>query len=121
MARSRAGGPDGESLALERRIVVYIIGLGNDDPFFNKFEQEKESFLLEFKAAHIRSLALRDVVDEVKTPIARCKAWADADSAKFKKYVTYYCDHSAFSTDFRSKFIERINKINQQVGLPAIH
>ena len=113
--------PDGASLALERRIVAYIIGLGNDDPFFEKFEQERESFLLEFKSAHIKSLSPADLVDEAKTPIARCKAWADADKAKFKRYVTYYCDHSGLSNDFRSKFIQRINKINQQVGLPAIH
>ncbi len=113
--------PDCASLALERRIVVYIIEMGNDDPFFKKFEQERESFLLEFKAAHIRSLSPADVVDEAKTPIARCKAWADADKAKFKRYVTYYCDHSGLSDDFRSEFIQRINKINQQVGLPAIH
>lgn len=113
--------PDGASLALERRIVAYIIGLGNDDPFFEKFEQERESFLLEFKSVHIKSLSPADLVDEAKTPIARCKAWADADKAKFKGYVTYYCDHSGLSNDFRSKFIQRINKINQQVGLPAIH
>jgi hypothetical protein len=113
--------PDGAALALERRIVAYIIGMGNDDPFFDKFEQERESFLLEFKAARIRSLSLADVVDEAKTPIAPCKAWADADKVKFKRYVTYYCDHSGLSNDFRSKFMQRINKINQQVGLPAIH
>ena len=113
--------PDRDSLAIERRVIAYIIGLGNDDAFFEKFDQERESFLLEFKEAHIKSLSIADVIDKVKTPIARCKAWAAADKAKFKRYITHYCDHSGLSSEFRSKFIQRINKINQQVGMPAIH
>ena len=113
--------PDPNSLAIERRIISYIISLDNADPFFEKFDQERESFLLEFKAAYIKSLSPTDVVDPTKTLIERCKAWVDTDKAKFKKYVTYYCDHSNLADDFRAKFVERINKINQQVGLPSIH
>jgi hypothetical protein len=112
--------PDTASLALERRLVAYIGGLDNDDPFFAKFDQERESFLMEFKAAGIKSLSPADVVDEAKTPIAKCKAWADADKAKFKRYITYYCDHSGLSDNFRSEFVQKINKINHQVGLPSI-
>jgi len=113
--------PDAASLAIERRIVAHIIALGNDDPFFTKFGQERDVFLSEFKAADIKSLTLADVIDKDKTPIARCKAWADSDKVKFKKYVTHYCDHSGLAAAFRAEFIQRINKINQQVGLPGIH
>ncbi len=112
--------PDADSLALERRMVAYIIGLSNDDPFFAKFDKERSSFLSDFKAAQIRSLSLVDVVDPVKTSIDRCKAWADADKAAFKKYVTHYADHSGSQDAFRAAFIEQINKINQQLGLPAV-
>jgi hypothetical protein len=83
--------PDGDSLAIERRIIVHILGLGNDDPFFKKFDQERDSFLAEFKAAGVKSLKIADVMDESKTPIERCKAWADTDKAKFKRCITDYC------------------------------
>lgn len=112
--------PDPDALALERRIIAYIVGLDNEDPFFTKFDKEKEAFLMEFKAAHIKSLALADVVDLQKTSIERCKAWADTDKAKFKQYVTYYCDRSGLSDDFRTKFVERVNLINRYHGIPAI-
>ncbi|MGO3743930.1 MAG: AAA family ATPase [Alcaligenes aquatilis] len=112
--------PDPDSLALERRIIAYIIRLENEDAFFAKFDQEREAFLLEFKAAHIRSLALADVLDPQKTSINRCKAWADTNKAKFKQYVTYYSDRSGLGDDFKSKFVERVNRINQQHGLPTI-
>lgn len=112
--------PDPASLALERRIVAYIIDLDNDDPFFAKFDRERTALLAEFKAAHIKSLAPADVVDPNKTPIERCKAWADSNKAQFKKYVTYYCERSGLRDGFRSAFVERINKINRQHGLPTI-
>lgn len=112
--------PDAASLALERRIIAYIICLDNDDAFFIKFGREREAFLMEFKAAHIKSLALADVVDIQKTPIDRCKAWADTDKAKFKQYVTYYCDQSGLADEFRSKFVSRVNQINRVHGLPII-
>ena len=112
--------PDHDSLAIERRIIVHILGLGNDDPFFMKFDQERDSFLAEFKAAGVKSLKIADVMDESKTPIERCKAWADTDKAKFKRCITYYCDHSTLKDEFRLRFVERINMINQRVGLPSI-
>lgn len=112
--------PDPTSLALERRIVAFIIGLENDDPFFAKFDRERTAFLAEFKAAQIKSLALADVVDPAKTPIERCKAWADSDRSQFKRYVTYYCERSGLRVDFRSAFVARINVINRQHGLPTI-
>ena len=113
--------PDGDSLAIERRIIVHILGLSNDDPFFEKFDQERDSFLAEFKAAGVKSLTIADVMDESKTSIERCKVWADTDKAKFKRCITDYCDHSSLKDEFRLKFVERINEINQQVGLPSIH
>jgi len=50
-----------------------------------------------------------------------CKAWADYDKAKFKRCITYYCAHSSLKDEFRLQFVERINMINQLVGLPSIH
>jgi len=112
--------PDPDRLAIERRIVVFIISLKNNDPFFSKFEREREAFLNDFKSAGIRSLTAAEVSDANKIPIAQCKAWADSDKAAFKKYVTYYCDQSVLGKAFRTTFIEKINKINEQHGLPKI-
>lgn len=112
--------PDPDSLALERRIIAFIIGLDNDDHFFTKFDRERDVFLAEFKTAHIKSLTLAHIVDASKTPIERCKAWADSDKAQFKKYVTYYAERSGLKEGFRFAFVERINKINRQHGLPTI-
>lgn len=112
--------PDPDRLAIERRIVVFIISLKNNDPFFPKFEREREAFLNDFKSAGIRSLTAAEVADANKVPIAQCKAWADSDKAAFKKYVTYYCDKSDLSKAFRATFIEKINRINEQHGLPKI-
>jgi len=112
--------PDPNSLAIERRMVVFIIGRENGDAFFSKFGREREAFLLDFKSAHIRSLSVADVADPVKTPISRCKAWADSDKAAFKRYVTYYCEQSGLRESFKTAFVEKINKINRRLGLPAI-
>lgn len=112
--------PDADFLAIERRIVVFIIGMDNNDAFFPKFGREREAFLLEFKSAHIKSLSAADVADPEKTSIDRCKAWADSDKAAFKKYVTYYCDQSGLREAFRPAFVEKINKIKRQHGLPMI-
>jgi len=112
--------PDAEGLAIERRMVIFIIGLGNDDAFFTKFKREREAFLQDFKSAHIKSLTAADVANPVKTPIERCKAWADHDKAAFKRYLTYYCECSDLREAFRAAFVEKINKINRRQGLPTI-
>ena len=69
--------PDPDCLAIERRMVVFIVGLDNGDNFFSKFERERDAFLQDFKAASIKSLSVNDLMDPSKTPIDRCKAWAD--------------------------------------------
>lgn len=112
--------PDPDSLAIERRMVVFIIGLDNGDAFFAKFGRERDAFLADFKAADIKSLSSADVADPERTPIARCKAWADSDKAAFRKYLTYYCEHSGLREVFRTAFVEKINKINRRHGLPTI-
>lgn len=111
--------PDPDSFALERRMVIFIIGLDNGDAFFTKFARERDAFLQDFKSANM-SLSMADVADPVKTHIDRCKAWADSDKVAFKKYVTYYCEHSGLREAFRAAFVEKINKIKRQHGLPAI-
>lgn len=112
--------PDPDALAIERRIIVFIISLANGDAFFTKFGREREAFLLQFKSAHIKSLSTKDVADPVKTPIARCKAWADSDKKAFKTYVTYYCEQSGLSKAFKAMFIEKVNTVNRRLGLPTI-
>jgi hypothetical protein len=110
--------PDADKLAIERRMVAFIIGLKNDDQFFKKFKKEREAFLAEFKDANI-SLTQADVVNAIKTPITKCKNWADQDKAVFKQYITYYCSQIP-ENDFRIKFIESINEINSISGLPKL-
>lgn len=112
--------PDPDSLAIERRMVIFIIGLDNDDAFFIKFAREREAFLKDFKDANIQSLSTADVADPARTHIDKCKAWADLDKAAFKKYVTYYCEQSGLREAFRAAFVEKINKIKRQHGLPTI-
>ena len=112
--------PDPDSLAIERRMVMFIIGLDNGDTFFSRFGRERDAFLQDFKSAHIKSLSAADVADPVKTPIDRCKSWADSNKAAFKKYVTYYCEQSGLRESFRAAFVGKINKINRQHGLPTI-
>jgi len=112
--------PDKDGVAIERRIIAFIVSLPNDDKFFVKFKQERDSFLTEFKAASIKSLTISDIIDPKKTPIERCKAWVDQDKAKFKQYITYFCDNSDVRETFRNSFIARINKINRKSGLPDI-
>lgn len=112
--------PDPNSLAIERRIIAFIIELVNDDPFFVEFGIEKTAFLAEFKDAQIKSLSLADVLDPTKTHIDRCKNWANSNKTQFKKYITYYCERAGISDAFRSSFVHKVNLINQRHGLPTI-
>lgn len=112
--------PDVDGLAIERRMISFIIGLSNNDAFFSKFDKEREAFLAEFKTAGIKSLSLKDIVDEKKTPIEKCKGWADSDKSSFKKYITFYCDVQNLRPEFQKQVIARINTLNQAVGLPTI-
>lgn len=112
--------PDAGGLAIERRMVAYISHLKNDDKFFVKFGKEREGFLADFKAAGIKSLSWEDVVDEKKTSIDKCKGWADADKASFRKYITFYCDDQNLGPEFQKQVIARINTLNQAVGLPTL-
>ena len=75
--------PDKNSLALERRIVFFIMSLDNADPFFVRFSKERESFLNDFAIADI-SLTPSNVLDEQVVPIIRCKNWADSNPGEFK-------------------------------------
>lgn len=110
--------PDTDNLAIERRIISFIISLKNDDQFFKKFKKEREAFLTEFKDADI-SLTPADIIDAKKTPISKCKNWADRDKTLFKQYITYYCSQIP-ENDFRQKFIEAVNRINTKSGLPKL-
>ncbi|MBB2886953.1 MULTISPECIES: AAA family ATPase [Pseudomonas] len=112
--------PDSHGLAIERRIIVFILELENDDGFFVKFKKERERLLSEFKDAGIKSLAVKDVMSEAKTPISNCKAWADKDKVKFKEYITYYCGMAQGRDEFSVSFVNAINKINAMSGMPAL-
>lgn len=112
--------PDPNNLAIERRIIIFIISLDNDDGFFKKFRKEREIFLSEFKDAQIKSLTPEDISNAEKTKIEKCKAWANKNKSLFKQYITYYTENSGVRDDFRILLINRINKINSQHGLPLI-
>ena len=74
-------------------------------------------YLDSFKAIGI-TLNPATVLDEKLTDIKKCKAWATKQGAKFNQYVTYYCEHLEGREEFRSSFIESINKINMSLGVP---
>lgn len=111
--------PDEDGLAIERRIIVLIISLEDDDKFFEYFKKEKMKFLQEFKNAGL-SLSCADIKDEKKVKIDSCKKWAYQDIAEFKRYITYYCTKFADRDVFLKKFMERTNSINMAKGLPKI-
>lgn len=112
--------PDKNSLALERRIVSFIISLDNADPFFKKFNKERDKFLDEFKEADIQSLTISDVENDKIVAIKACKRWADKHRADFKKYVTYYAKTLDTRNCFAEEFLKRINRINAELGLPLV-
>lgn len=111
--------PDPGNLAIERRIIAWIVSLDNGNPFFTKFG-EKERFLDSFKQSGLESLAFKDIVDENIVSISKCKAWVNSDLNKFKTYLTYYCKNFDMKVGFLEKFLLAINKIYSKMGLPEI-
>ncbi|WP_418338423.1 AAA family ATPase [Pseudomonas citronellolis] len=111
--------PDPDNLAIERRMVAWIISLDNGDDFFKKFG-ERERFLMNFKESGIESLTYDEVIDEKKVDISKCKNWASTSTVNFKKYVTHYTGTLAAREDFVKNFVAALNKINAAAGLPAI-
>lgn len=112
--------PDAEGLAIERRIMVFIHELQNDDGFFVKFGKERARFLDSFKQSGVRSLDIADIKDAQKTSIDICKRWANSNKAQFRKYVTYYASHAQGREQFVQEFLDRINYMNARQGLPKI-
>jgi len=111
--------PDSHSMAIERRIIFYIVSLENDDYFFEHCSKERDAFLSEFSSAGI-SLTLSDIADANKTNISLCKKWANSSLSDFKTYVNYYVKHELKKEEFISSFIETINLLNGRMGLPPI-
>jgi hypothetical protein len=111
--------PDSESLAIERRVISFIIELDGGNQFFQKFN-EKDWFLDQFKQAGIKSLTAADVKNEKVVSIDSCKNWVNKDLANFKKYLTYYSNQLDGREDFIKSFIQRINLINKRKGLPPL-
>jgi hypothetical protein len=111
--------PDADNLAIERRIVHFIMTLANADEFFIKFDKEREAFLDEFAAAGI-SLTPAHVLDATEVSIKDCKKWADKNPAAFKKYITYYCSKYFQNDVFTQEFLAKINNINADRGLPLV-
>lgn len=112
--------PDKDSVAIERRIILFILSLKKSDAFFTRFKKEHTAFLDSFKASGIKSLSAQDILDESKTNIDVCKNWAKSQGAKFNQYITYYCNHLEQKEEFTDAFIAAINRINIQRGIPEI-
>ena len=111
--------PDPENLAIERRIICFILELESDDPFFKKFN-EKTWFLDQMKQAGIKSLTANNAKNEKLVKIDHCKKWVNTDLAKFKQYLSYYCDYLEGREQFVKLFIQKINLINKRKGLPLL-
>ncbi|WP_323635246.1 AAA family ATPase [Pectobacterium polaris] len=111
--------PDEDNLAIERRIIIFILNLPGDDVFFKKFNNEKEIFINSFKNAGLKTLDVNSIKDEKVVGIKVCKKWAEGDIVAFKKYITYYVS-KIDSASFRKSFLERVNYINKNRGLPLI-
>lgn len=111
--------PDPDGLALERRLIHFIMTKDNADTFFVRFNKERDSFLNDFSKAGI-SLTPVDVLDAKKVSIARCKNWVESTPAEFKKYVTYYSASLPNPSNFSDEFLRKLNKINMARGLPSV-
>ncbi|WP_291591605.1 AAA family ATPase [Comamonas sp. UBA7528] len=112
--------PDQDNLALERRIICFIIGLNNGHDFFVKFDRERDIFLSSMADYEI-PLTIEDVKNEKKVPISKCKNWVASEKGDFNKYVTYYVSHiEEAATEFRSEFLKRINSVNIGLGMPVV-
>lgn len=112
--------PDKDNLALERRIICFILELKNGHDFFVKFDAERDIFLSSMADFGI-PLNIEDVKDEKKVPISKCKKWVASKKGDFNKYVTYYVstiDEAA--KEFREEFLKRINSVNMGLGLPVV-
>lgn len=112
--------PDDDGLALERRIICFIIGLQNGHDFFEKFDKERDIFLSSISDFGI-PLSIDEVKNEKKVPITKCKNWVAAQKGDFKKYVTYYVSTiDDVATEFRIDFLKRINSVNTDLGMPVV-
>ncbi|QYX54582.1 AAA family ATPase [Pseudomonas sp. S07E 245] len=111
--------PDDDNIALERRIIAWIINMDNGDPFFIKFG-ERDKFLDSFKQSGLESLTISDIMDEKVVSISKCKAWAVSDISKFKQYITHYCSKLSKKDEFVNSFLTAVNRLNSQLGIPEI-
>ncbi|NHQ84869.1 ATP-binding protein [Iodobacter sp. HSC-16F04] len=112
--------PDAKNVALERRMIAYIVGLENDDKFFKKFKKEKAIFISEIKDAGVVQAEVHQILDEQITKIDHCKKWAKNSASSFKMYVGYYCDNELKKDLFMTSLINRVNEINIARGMPII-
>ena len=120
--------PDPDKLALEKRVVAFIISLKPSDKFFQQFKKSRIAFLDSFKASGIKSLTPKDILDtsedanndpaQMSKSVEPYKRWAKAHKAKFNQYVTYYCNFLEGRDEFRENFVKAINKLNLDSGIP---
>ena len=98
---------------MRRRVAVKIIKLGMDTKaVIARFEAERQALAL------MDHPNIARVLDAGATETGRPYFVMELVHGI---RITDYCDHSSLKDEFRLKFVERINTINQQVGLPSIH
>ncbi|QDQ03187.1 ATP-binding protein [Lysinibacillus fusiformis] len=109
--------PDPENLPIEKRIVKYIIDLPGNHQFFRDFNAEKDKFLSDFTDFDINL----NQPDYRNCPVKPYKNWSDSDIRKFKRIITFYIrNNEDLITDFRTKFIELLNRKLKIKSLPPI-
>ncbi|MDB5871261.1 MAG: hypothetical protein JWQ07_703 [Ramlibacter sp.] len=111
--------PDPDKVAIERRIIHFIMTLENHDEFFVKFKRERDAFLNDFNQAGV-PLTPADVLNSNVVSIKDCKKWADQNPGNFKKYITYYVSAKLKNSGFATAFLTKVNKINAARGLPTV-
>lgn len=109
--------PDEEGLALEKRIVKYIIDLPGNDKFFTEFNNEKDKFLADFSSAGIDI----NEKDYSKANVKHYKNWTDLNLREFKKIITFYVrENEELFTDFKTNFVSLLNEKLKSKSLPSI-
>lgn len=109
--------PDEDELAIEKRIVKFVVGLPGNHDFFKDFNNEKDKFLSDFSDYEINI----NEQDYKNCSVNPYKRWASSDLNQFKKMITSYVKYNyGFLENWRKKFICLLNRKLKEKSLPPI-
>lgn len=109
--------PSQNCFPLEKEIIYFILNLDGDNPFFKKFEMDKEYLRNSFVSSNIDINTSNYTNDKNIQPF---KKWAKDNKVLFNKFVTYYVNTSSECREKRIEFISLVNKVLEANTLPRL-